>query len=144
MVAAKVYRTAGDEFLLVAGKTFAEDLTPDDISRHQRALRKRGLEDRTIANRHRSVLAFLRYLKLDTKTLAPYMPRYEQRLPEVYGDEELRTFFDAITGDPLKVVYEILLMTGLRERGRSISPGPASISTGESCGFGRIRSMDSK
>lgn len=66
------------------------------------------------------------------------------RLPEVYGDEELRTFFDAITGDPLKVVYEILLMTGLRERGRSISPGPASISTGESCGFGRIRSMDSK
>ena len=59
MVAAKVYRTAGDEFLLVAGKTFAEDLTPDDISRHQRALRKRGLEDRTIANRHRSVLAFL-------------------------------------------------------------------------------------
>lgn len=112
----KVYRTAGDEFLLVAGKTFAEDLTPDDISRHLRSLRKRGLEDRTIANRHRSVLAFLRYLKLDTKTLAPYMPRYEQRLPEVYGDEELRAFFDSISDDPLKVVYELLLMTGLREQ----------------------------
>lgn len=115
-VAAKVYRTASDEFLLVAGKTFAEDLTPDDLSRHLRALRKRGLGDRTIANRHRGVLAFLRYLKLDTKALAPYTPRYEQRLPEVYGEEELRAFFDSLSGDPLKVVYEILLMTGLREQ----------------------------
>jgi len=116
MEAAKVYRTAGEEFLMVTGKTFAEDLTADDISRHLRALRKRGLEDRTIANRHARVLAFLRYLKLDTKSLAPYKPRYEERLPEAFGAEELQTFFDSMNNDPIKIVYELLLMTGLREQ----------------------------
>ena len=39
--AAAVYRTAADEFLRIVGKTFADEITPEDILLHQRGLRKR-------------------------------------------------------------------------------------------------------
>ena len=41
-VAAAVYRTAANEFLKTVGKVYADEITPEDVLRHQRALRKRG------------------------------------------------------------------------------------------------------
>ena len=116
MVAAAVYRTAVEEFLRIIGKTFADEITPEDILIHQRRLRSRGCEPRTIANRHANVTAFLRFCKLDVKTLAPAKPKYEKTVPEVYATEELRTFFDSIKDDRLYLIFEILLKCGLREQ----------------------------
>jgi integrase len=114
--AAAVYRTAADEFLRIVGKTFADEITPEDILLHQRGLRKRGCEPRTIANRHASVTAFLRFCKLDVKTLAPAKPKYEKTVPEVYSTEEFRAFFASIKDEHLYLIFETLLKCGLRDQ----------------------------
>ena len=115
-VAAGAYRTAVEEFLRIVGKTFADEITPEHILLHQRKLRNRGCEPRTIANRHASVTAFLRFCKLDVKTLAPAKPKYEKTVPEVYATEELRNFFDSIKDEHLYLIFEILLKCGLRDQ----------------------------
>lgn len=114
--AAAVYRTAVDEFLKIIGKTFADEITPEDVLLHQRGLRKRKCEPRTIANRHASVTAFLRFCKLDAKTLAPAKPKYEKTVPEVYSTEELKAFFASIKDEHLYLIFETLLKCGLREQ----------------------------
>ena len=89
-MAAGVYRTAVEEFLRIVGKTFADEITPEDILLHQRKLRNRGCEPRTIANRHASVTAFLRFCKLDVKALATAKAKYEKTVPEIYATGILR------------------------------------------------------
>jgi integrase len=115
-VAAAVYRTAVEEFLRIVGKTFADEITPEDILLHQRRLRGRDCSPRTIANRHASVTAFLRHCKLDVKALAPAKPKYEKTVPEVYATEELRAFFGSIEDERLYLIFEILLKCGLRDQ----------------------------
>jgi len=115
-VAAAVYRKAVEEFLKIVGKTFADEITPDDVLLHQRRLRSRGCSPRTIANRHASVTSFLRHCKLDVKTLAPAKPKYDKTVPEVYSTEELRTFFGSIKDEHLYLIFEILLKCGLRDQ----------------------------
>jgi len=116
MVAAAIYRTVGREFLQTVGKVYADELAGEDLTRYQRALRLRGLSDRTISNRHANVLAFLRSCKLDVKALAPSRPRYEKTLPEVYSPEEMRVFFASLDDPKLRLTFEILLKCGLREQ----------------------------
>lgn len=114
--AAAVYRTAAEEFLRIIGKTFADEITPEDILLHQRRLRARGCEPRTIANRHASVTAFLRFCKLDVKVIAPAKPKFEKKVPEIYSAEELRTFFTSIKNEHLYLIFETLLKCGLRDQ----------------------------
>ena len=64
-------QTTVDEFLEVTGKVYADELEGEDVLKYQRALRKRGMSDRTIANRHTHVTAFLRFCKLDVKVSCP-------------------------------------------------------------------------
>lgn len=115
-VAACVYRTAGEEFLGIVGKTYADEITPEDILLHQRRLRARDCSPRTIANRHASVTSFLYHCKLDVKTLAPAKPRFDKKVPEVYSDEELRAFFASIKDEHLYLIFEILRKCGLRDQ----------------------------
>jgi integrase len=113
---ALVHRTAGEEFLRIITKTFADEVTEEDILLHQRALRKRGCSDRTIYNRHISVSAFLRYCKLDVKTLAPLLPKYEKKRPEEYSPQELKALFASLKDEHLYLTFEILLKCGLRDK----------------------------
>ncbi len=115
--AAEVYELAGDEFLkVIADKTYADEITPDDIVKYHKALAKRKLAARTIANRHKNVVAFLLYLKLDTKTLAPKTPRFEKTTPEIYKFEEMRVFFNSLREDKHQLMFDIYLQTGVREQ----------------------------
>jgi len=99
------------------GRDFgADELTSEDILKHQRALRKRGLKDRTVANRHNRLMAFLRHMKLDVKDLSPSRPKYEEALPEIYSAKQLKTFFDSVKDERLQLIYRLLLTTGLREQ----------------------------
>lgn len=115
-VAATMYKAAGTEFLQVTGKTYADEVTQDDLLRFQRALRDRGCSDRTIHNRHANVLAFLRSCGVDTKSLAPHRPRYEKTLPEVYTTEEMRAFLGSLKDEKLRITFGLLLRCGLREQ----------------------------
>jgi integrase len=115
--AAEVYTLALAEFFQVVGKTYADEITPEDITKFHKALQKRGLSDRTVSNRHNSVRAFLIYLKLDYKGM-PKPPRFTKTIPEIYTADEMTAFFGAITEDDfkLKVMFAVYLQTGIRER----------------------------
>ena len=116
VVAADVYRLGCEEFLRVIGKTFVDQIAPEDILTFQRALRKRGVSDRTIHNRHMSAMAFLRFCGLDTKKLAPRAPKYEKTMPQIFEDEDLRVFFASLKAPYHRLVFELLLKTGMREQ----------------------------
>jgi integrase len=115
-VAADVYRLGCDEFLRVIGKTFVDQVTPEDILIFQKALRKRGIADRTIHNRHMSVMAFLRFCGVDTKKLAPRAPKYEKTMPQIFEDEDLRVFFASLKSPYHRLVFELFLKTGMRDQ----------------------------
>jgi integrase len=114
--AAEVYRASVDGFLEVTEKIYADEVEGDDILKYQRSLRKRGMSDRTIANRHAHVKAFLRFCKLDVKALAPITPKYEKTIPEIYTPESMKVFFASLTSDYHTVTYGLALMCGLREQ----------------------------
>jgi integrase len=114
--AAEAYRHAGDDFLKIIGRTYADEITEDDVLKHLRALRKRGQAPRTIHNRHVCIVSFLKHLKLDAKALAPSSPKYEKSVPEVYSSEELRAFFASVKDEHLYLIFELLLKTGIRDR----------------------------
>jgi integrase len=115
-VAAASYQRSGEEFLLVTGKVFADQITADDITDYHKALRKRGMSDRTVHNQHMNVMSFLRYCGLDTKKLAKRAPRYEKTMPEIFEDDELGVFFASLTKPSDRLAFELLLKTGMREQ----------------------------
>jgi hypothetical protein len=115
-VAAKAYKLATADFLTVTGKTYADQLTADDMRLYVRALRGRGLSDRTLANRYANVKAFLLFCELNIKKLASAAPAYEITLPEIYSAEELTAFFASLRQDYHKLIFTVLLKCGLREQ----------------------------
>ncbi len=114
--AAEVYKLAGEEFLQVIGRQYADEILPEDITKFHRALQQRGMSKRTGSNRHASVRAFLIYLGKDTKIL-PKPPKFDKTMPEIYTDEELAALFTAVTAPRENLLYRVLLQTGLREQG---------------------------
>ncbi len=121
-VAADAYRLACDEFLDVLGKDgkrYADELTEHDMTAYYVALRNRGLEERTIYNRHCNVMSYLRYMGLDVKKLAPRAPGYEERAVETYTRGELSAFFghlESVKDDYSILIFNLLLRCGLREQ----------------------------
>lgn len=112
-----VYETALDEFFQVVRKTYADELTAEDLLLYQRHLRTRGKAPRTIYNRWANVKAFYLYCGLDTKAMKIKAPKYEEQTPEVYEPEEMKVFFPAIADDPsFYAACQIMLKCGLRDQ----------------------------
>ncbi|MDR3725281.1 MAG: hypothetical protein P4K83_12460 [Terracidiphilus sp.] len=61
MEAAAQAKLVLDEFLPMCNVTYVRGLTVDDVLKFHAALRKRGLSERTIANKHNRLKAFLRF-----------------------------------------------------------------------------------
>lgn len=123
--AAEIYERVLVEFMAGCSKTYADELKHEDVTKFHAAMRKRGLADRTIANHHRSLRAFLIYLRFDKdaiKQIAGPTPRYEKTLPEIYepGDQdepaELEEFFDSLESEYDQLLFDVLLASGLREQ----------------------------
>lgn len=114
--AAEIYQRTLDDFLTTCTKTYADELTHDDVTKFHGEMRKRGLSDRTVFNRHMNLRAFILYLGLDVKAVAGKSPKYEKTLPEIYEPKELKAFFKSLTTDYDKLFFDLLLKTGLRER----------------------------
>ncbi len=121
-VAADVYRLAAEDFLVVTGKAYADQLTEEDVRKYLRELRSRRrsgnrpLSARTVYNRHAALKPFLRHCGLDVRKLAPTAPNYEEGLPEVYTAEEITALFASLTAEYYKLAFTLLLKCGLREQ----------------------------
>ena len=113
--AVESHQLACREFLVVAGHQYADEIVPEDIVKFQRALTERGMSARTVSNRHANIKTFLKFLGFDIKEL-PKPPRYDKTLPEIYTDQELQSFFNAVTSPRESLLFQILLQTGVRER----------------------------
>jgi integrase len=110
----ETFKTAINEFLPIAAIDFADQLNEEIILRWYATLRKNGNSNRTIYNKHVSVFGFLKWCGVDTKKLADNAPEFTEKNVEVYEPEELKAFFDSITDSYHRIVFEVLLKTGLR------------------------------
>ncbi|MGB6132541.1 MAG: site-specific integrase [Acidobacteriaceae bacterium] len=110
----ETFKTAISEFLPIAAVDFADQLTEEIILRWYATLRKNGNSNRTIYNKHVSVFGFLKWCGVDTKRLAGSAPEFTEKDVEVYEPEELKAFFDSITDSYHRIVFDMLLKSGLR------------------------------
>jgi integrase len=112
--AAVTFGTAIEEFLPSVKVQFADELTETVINRWYTALRAKKNSDRTIYNKHVSVFGFLKWCKLDTKHLAEKAPTFTEKAVEVYKTEDMKKFFASLADPYHRIVFEVLLKTGLR------------------------------
>ncbi|HEV2483976.1 MAG TPA: hypothetical protein VGT08_00420 [Terracidiphilus sp.] len=88
--AAEQARLVAAEFMRVVHKTYLDEVTRDDVFRFHESLRKRGCEERTVANKHQRLKSWLRFSGFETSILPP-KPRYEEELPTIYTRDEIST-----------------------------------------------------
>jgi integrase len=119
MEAAEVYKRTLDDFFVRCNKLYADQLCHDDVVAFHAAMRKSGLSDRTIKNRHMNLRAFLIYLGFEQKTLKAICgktPTYEKKNVDIYEKDELTPFFASLTSEYDRLLFDVLLTCGLREQ----------------------------
>jgi integrase len=118
--AAEIYDRTLTEFLSGCSKTYADELTHDDVLKFHGEMRKRGLADRTVFNRHMNLRAFLISLGFNGEQLKKIAgekpPRFEKTMPEIYEPAELSAFFNSLESEYDRLLFDVLLETGLRGR----------------------------
>ena len=123
-VLAAAYRYSVDEFLkVVSDKRYADEIAPDDLLRYQREMRKQDYSARTIHNRDRHAVSFLRFCGLTKDKLPARAPRFEKTMPEEYTQEELDSFFGSLKESRHVVTFKLALQAGLREQELTRSDG---------------------
>jgi integrase len=114
--AAEIYKRTTDDFLDGCPKLFADQVCEDDVLQWHGRMRSRGLAERTVSNRHANLRAFLLSLGLNVKVVAGKAPKFEKTMPEIYERQELTNFFASLALDYDRLLFDVLLTTGLRER----------------------------
>jgi integrase len=114
------YKHLITEFMDVTKRRFAEDVTEDDMQDFCRALRNRGLAERSVMNYAGSVLTFLRSTKVlslaKIDEIKEAIPVVVDPLPVAYTKTQYETLMAAITNERHRLYFQTLLMTGMRER----------------------------
>jgi integrase len=113
--AAKQNRVVMDEFVATVPKTFVDEITREDVLRFYIGLRKRGLSDRTVANKDARLRSFLRFCKVSPADIMPPKPKYEETLPTVYEGDEIRILLES-ADEYMTLVIELGNKCGLREQ----------------------------
>jgi integrase len=102
-----------DEFMRVVKKTFVDEITREDMFAFHRALRKRGCQDRTVANKHSRAASWLHFAGV-AKDLLPPKPRFEEQLPTINDRDQISTL--SANADPAKrMMIDLALKLGLRD-----------------------------
>ncbi len=109
------YRLALRNFTESCAKTHLEEVNRTDLLDYLKHLREQELSDRTCHNRFEHLLTFLKAYGITGLAKKRDWPKYVQREPESYEDEELNQFFAACDAEE-KVVFEFYLMTGFRKQ----------------------------
>jgi integrase len=115
MEAAQTYGVALDEFMAAVNIDRADQIDPDVMLRFHAALRRKRNGDRTIANKHAAVKAFILWRKLDKNVLGR-APRYEKKVPKAYGRDVISTLMATAKSELMGVTIDVLRMAGLREQ----------------------------
>jgi len=107
---------AWEEFVKVTGIDYVDKVVRNDLLKFDKALRERGLEPATVNERHRRVMAVLKFAGIDTvKKQLPTAPRVEMKLPTVYTSDQLRRLF-AAAEEYERLAFQIALKLGLRDQ----------------------------
>jgi integrase len=118
--ASEIYERTLEEFLAGCNKTYADELTHDDVLNFHGQMRKRGLSDRTIHNRHMALRSFILTLGFTVEQVKAIAgrraPKFEKTMPEIYEPHELKAFFASLDDEYDQLLFDTLLTTGLRER----------------------------
>jgi integrase len=114
MEAAEVNRNVTAEFIAVTGLTYADEVTRDHVFKFHKALRGRGLSERTVSNKHKRLGSFFTFCKID-KTMMPPSPKYDATVPDTYSLEENGRIL-AVADPYMRAVIEIGLKCGLRDQ----------------------------
>ncbi len=112
--AARILKLVATDFLDVTGVAFADQVTKDHVYRYHKGLRERGLSDRTISNKHKTLMSFLRFCGVEMTKMPP-CPRYETKMPNQYSKEDLITLRAAADG-AMRLFFDISLQTGMRDQ----------------------------
>jgi integrase/recombinase XerD len=107
--------TALKYFRASCGKNTLESLTREDILAFHHYLRQQGLSDRTVYNKHRLLIAFLRAHGIDNLLRRGDQPVFVEEEPEVYDKKILDTFFAACSPEEW-LIFQFFLCTGMREQ----------------------------
>jgi len=111
------YHRVVPEFIACVGRTYAREITKQDLKNWIAAQRQR-VSHRTICNLYVSIACFLKFCGIDHKMLLPRgeRPVPVEETPECYEQDEMTKFFFVITDERDALFFEFLLKTGVRER----------------------------
>ena len=112
--AAAQARSVTAEFIRETRKTYLDEVNRNDILKFHGALRKRGCEERTVANKHNRLKSWLLFAGID-RTILPPAPKYEEKLPTIYTSDEISSIVGA--ADPyMSIAIALALKCGLRDQ----------------------------
>jgi integrase len=115
--AVQTYGVALDDLVVaVPSLNFVDEINADTMVKFGVALRKKRNSQRTVFNKHRAVLGFLRWCGADVKALKISTPKFEKKVPRMYTDEQIAALLKAAPDGYFRLVLEVLRMTGLRDQ----------------------------
>jgi integrase len=106
-----------NEFLPLCKVHMVKQVTRQHILDYHKALKDRGLSDRTLHNKHERLKAFLRFAGVDVKDkkLMPPAPKYEEGLPDIYEPSHTKAILKA-ADVYMNMVISLCLKLGLRDQ----------------------------
>jgi integrase len=114
MEAASQARLVTTEFMHAVHKTYVDEITREDVFLFHKAIRKRGCQERTLANKHQRLISWLRFSKFDTSILPP-KPRFEEQLPTIYSRDEISSLL-ANADERMLMLIRMGYLLGLRDQ----------------------------
>jgi len=109
------FYSALNYFLAACGKSTLEALERNDLLAFHKYLETKQLSQRTIYNKHRLVISFLRAHGIEKLMRRGDEPDYVEEEPEVFEREDLDRFFAACTPEEW-LMFQFFLCTGMREQ----------------------------
>jgi integrase len=113
---AEVVDRALSEFQITCPKIYVDQIVREDVTKFQAAMRKQGLSDRTVYNRHMNLRSFILFCGGDAEVVCGPAPRFEEQTVEIYEPEDLKPFFAVEMKEYDRLLFGVLLAAGLRER----------------------------
>ena len=115
-----LYEATIKEFVTVANKLMAEDITEDEVLAYCNVLQARGLSDRTRTTRYVAVRGFMYYMGIDPeKIISKAVHKKLYKKPDAHTDPYTDAEIDKILGACTayyRMVFTMLLSTGMRMR----------------------------
>jgi integrase len=116
------YRNSINEYLAVTKHRYADQVTDLSLLQFFDALRKRGLEERTVQNNWQYLRTFLKFCDLDPNKMLKKdtgednRPRALEKQPEAYTRDQMAKFLAACKTERDRLAFECYLKMGLREK----------------------------